>query len=86
VVRKYCQDQLFQDYPKPNSHFSSDWWIYGNYPAPYQTPLEGDFISDGSCLSAKSDEIMNGLVDRMGRFKNSQDMLDQLAKYASAAS
>lgn len=82
VVRKYCQEQLFQDYPKPNSHFNGDWWIYGNYPAPYQTPLEGDFISDGSCLSANSDEIMNGLIDRIGRFKESKGMLDQLAKHA----
>lgn len=82
VVRKYCMEQLFQDYPKSGSHFNSDWWIYGNYPAPYQTPLEGDFISNGSCISAKSDEIMNGLVDRIGRFKQAKDKLDQLAKSA----
>ncbi len=86
ALRKYCQDRLFHDYPNPNSHFSNDWWIYGIYPAPYQTPLVGDFISDESRLSADSDEIKNVLVERMARFRQLEKMLDQLAKYASTTS
>lgn len=82
TIFRFCREQLFADYPNPDSHFKNDWWIYGNNPAPYQTPLDGNFISDSSCLSAKYEECLNGLVERLGRFKQAQEKLDQLAKLA----
>ena len=81
AIFQRCREQLFSDYPNSNSHFKNkDWWLYGNYPDPYRTPLEGNLLSDGSSLSTKSEECLSGLVERMGRFKRSMEILDQLAK------